>query len=79
MADYPQDYRAPMRMAFICCEIENAKEASQRDYREVAEYYEKAWTLYEENMVDGKTDVQMQQLENIMQQLYDGKWLVKEE
>ena len=30
-------------------------------------------------MVDGKTDVQMQQLENIMQQLYDGKWLVKEE
>lgn len=79
MADYPQDYRAPMRMAFICCEIENAKEASRRDYREVAEYYEKAWTLYEENMVDGKTDVQMQQLENIMQQLYDGKWLVKEE
>lgn len=79
MAEYPEDYRAPMRMAILECEVENGKDAALRDYGDVAEYYEKAAKLYEQDRVDGKTDPQMQQLEGIMRQLYDGKWLVKEE
>lgn len=71
----PEDYRPYMRLALLCAVEQEELPESQRDYREVAEYYEKATAYYQQAKVDGVSDSEMQTLESVMQQIINGGWL----
>ena len=64
-----------MRMALLCAAQENQLPENSRDYRETAEYYEKATAYYQQDKTDGVSDPEMQVLESTMQQIIDGGWL----
>lgn len=72
---YPRDYRVPMRQAFLEADIQAHKTNEERDYNLTAQYYNEAQTLYSENVKPGKSDPEMQQLEEIINQLRANKWI----
>lgn len=69
---YPEDYRAYKRRAFLEADIQQQKENRDRDYTQVRADYETALALYEE--AGGSGDTEMQMLENLIQDLRDGGW-----
>lgn len=75
LEEAPTDYRPYMRMALLCAAQENQLPENSRDYRETAEYYEKATAYYQQAKTDGVSDPEMQVLESTMQQIIDGGWL----
>lgn len=77
--EYPDDYRIYMRLALICCSVEGMKEQEDRDYTEAERYYEMAEQFYEKNRNSGESDEVMQNLEDVMEQLYRKGWLEKED
>lgn len=70
---YPQDYRAYKRLAFLEADKQQKKENEERDYTRMKELYDKSVSLYQESRTEGDTEIQM--LENMMQDLVDGGWL----
>ncbi len=70
---YPQDYRAYKRLAFLEADKQQKKENEERDYVRMKELYDEAVSLYQESKIEGDTEMQM--LENMMQELADGGWL----
>jgi len=76
MADlFPNDYRVPMRQAFLEADRQSVIENERRDYGMVAQYYEDAARLYAENLKSGDADSQMRQLESIIEQLKSNNWI----
>lgn len=76
MADFfPNDYRVPMRKAFLEAEIQSRIENEYRDYSRTLYYYENAAALYEEHVRPGDADPEMQQLSMIIEQLHAHGWL----
>ncbi len=73
--NYPDDYRVAMQQAFLETDIQSQLENEKRDYSKTLEYYNKARELYMKNVKPGETDAQMQQLDVIIQQLKDNKWI----
>lgn len=63
------------RYAFLEIAVQEQKTELERSYQSFLVYYEKAKTLYEEQMAEYQTDSEMQLLENAHQQLRDGNWL----
>lgn len=59
--DYPNDYRPPMRLAYLYADWENEKEG-QKDYAKMLAYYNKALPLYEIAQASGAEDSEMIQL-----------------
>lgn len=75
--DYPQDYQVFMQLAFLSCAEEGEKKEEERDYTETEKYYKKAVNLYEKKKSSGETDLNMENLELTMSQLYEKGWLEK--
>ena len=71
LADYPERYETYKRLAFLEADIQQGKANGERSYIAMRDYYEKACELYSEQP---QTDMEMQQLANMMQELYDGNW-----
>lgn len=74
---YPDDYRVYMRLALLYCEMEGLKNENDRNYSEAERRYEQAETYYEKARNSGASDADMQNLEDIMEQLYSKGWLVR--
>lgn len=72
---FPDDYRVPMRQAFLETDIQGHTDNEKRDYLLTVEFYDEAKALYAENVNPGEADPEMQQLEAIIQQLRDEKWI----
>jgi hypothetical protein len=76
MADlFPADYRVPMRQAYLEAERQSKIKNESRDYSLVKRYYDSAAKLYKSNVKPGESDPEMQQLDSIIQQLRDNKWI----
>lgn len=72
---FPDDYRVPMRRAFIEAERQSYIENEQRSYSAVKAYYEAAEELYRKNIKPGTSDPEMQQLEQLIGQLKINNWI----
>lgn len=72
---FPNDYRVPMRQAFLEADIQSHSDNEDRDYYLTSVYYNEAEVLYVENIKPGETDPEMQQLEEIIRQLKDNNWI----
>lgn len=72
---YPDNYKIYMKLALIYCDMESEKANDDRSYVMVKDYYTRAQTLYAPEKNKGISDSEMQNLENIMEQLYEQKWL----
>ncbi|MCM1124573.1 MAG: protein kinase [Eubacterium sp.] len=68
--NYPQRYEIYKRFAILEADKQQMKDNEERDYKQMAAYYEKAKELY-----SGKEqDMEMEMLEQMMQDLEDGGW-----
>ncbi len=74
-AQYPNDYRIPMRQAFYEMDIQAAAEENSRDYAKAKGYYKEAETLYEKERNTGNSDEEMQNLESLINTLHNAGWL----
>lgn len=70
---YPGDYRAFKRLAFLEADKQQKKRNESREYRKMKAYYDKASELYDSSGEDGDTEMQM--LGRMMEELRDGGWL----
>lgn len=71
---FPNDYRVPMRMAFLEAERQSTFNSEYRDYTLTRYYYEKALALYLDGLRPGHADAEMQQLSLIVEQLQASGW-----
>lgn len=72
--DYPNDYRVPMRLAYLYADKQAQLDNENRDYTDTRQSYEKAKALYEAAAKDGKTDPELLMLEDMLNQLAQGGW-----
>lgn len=72
---YPDNYKVPMKQAFLEVTLQAEKPQTDRDYSGFAAYYELAQGLYSTVKRDGWSDAEMQVLENARQELIDGHWI----
>jgi len=72
---FPDDYRVPMRQAFLEADIQSNIENENRDYSMTKQYYERAVELYNKNVRPGESDPEMQQLDLLIEQLRANKWI----
>lgn len=72
---YPDDYRVYMRLALLYCSVEGQKPEKERNYSLVEENYGLAQQYYQKALNSGSSDENMQDLEDIMNQLYEKGWL----
>lgn len=72
---FPNDYRVYMRGAFLEADRQSETDNLSRDYSLTKEYYDKATELYQQNVKPGEQDYEMQQLESLIQQLRNNKWI----
>lgn len=72
---FPNDYRVPMRQAYLEADRQSQIKNELRDYSLVKEYYELAAELYEKNMGSGGSDPEMQQLDELISTLRLHGWI----
>lgn len=72
---YPDNYKVPMKRAFLEGQLQSEKSLEDRDYSGFVTYYELAQELYSTVKRDGWSDSEMQVLENAYQELVDGHWI----
>lgn len=72
---YPEDYRVYMRLAFLYADEQLLIQNENRNYSKVKEYYDKAEKLYEKSSKNGKSDPEMQKLNNMILDLKNKDWL----
>ena len=76
MADYfPNDYRVPMRQAYLEADRQSQIENEKRDYTLSKIYYEAAVVMYNDNVKPGESDPEMQQLGILIEQLRANNWI----
>ena len=75
LKDYPYDYRVDMRLAFLYADWQSHKDISERDYSDVAAYYESAADKYKQAKANGRDDADMKILENLVAQIRQAGWL----
>jgi len=76
MADFfPNDYRVPMRRAFLEADRQSRIANEYRDYELTSQYYESAVMLYAANVRPGVSDPEMQQLRSLIEQLRANNWI----
>jgi serine/threonine-protein kinase len=75
MADlFPNDYRVPMRRAFLEAEIQSKVNNEDRDYALTKYFYDSAADMYNENIKPGESDPEMLRLNDLIEQLKTNKW-----
>ena len=72
---FPEDYRVPMRQAFLEAGRQSGIENESRDYALMKKYYDHATRLYNQGAGQGEYDPEMQQLESLINQLITHGWL----
>jgi serine/threonine-protein kinase len=72
---FPNDYRVPMRQAFLEADRQSRIENESRDYEQAKYFYDSATKLYNENIRPGDADPEMQQLDMLIEQLRVNKWI----
>ena len=72
---FPNDYRIPMRQAFLEADRQSRLENEERDYAQTELYFIKAKELYRANIRPGQSDPEMQQLELLIEQLRQHGWI----
>ena len=76
MADiFPNDFRVPMRQAYLEAERQSKIENESRDYALTKHYYDAAAKLYTDNVRPGESDPEMQQLELLIDRLRVNGWI----
>lgn len=76
MADlFPDDYRVPMRKAYLEAEIQSHVANEERDYTLTKQYFDYAYEMYIQNAKPGEADPEMRQLELIIEQLRANMWI----
>ena len=76
MADlFPNDFRVPMRQAYLEADRQSKIANESRDYAATKQYYDNAVRLYNENNRPGESDPEMQQLEILIEQLRANRWI----
>ncbi len=71
---YSGNYNTTKRLAFLELEIQDKKSENNRNYEKFCEYYERVKEEYDEQ-AKGKSDPEMQLLDQNYQMLIDGKWI----
>ena len=72
---YPDEYRVPLRQAFMEIELQAGYNKEKRDYTMADKYYREAEKLYDKYRNSGDSDDEMLDLEEIMQELKEKGWL----
>jgi len=72
---FPNDYRVPMRQAYLEADRQTIIENINRNYALTKQYYDTAIRLYNENVKPGESDPEMQQLAYLIEQLRANKWI----
>ena len=72
---YPDNYKVPMKRAFLEVTLQAEKPQADRDYSGFVTCYELAQEIYSNVKRDGWSDPEMQVLENAYQELVDGHWI----
>lgn len=72
---FPDDYRVPMRQAFLEADRQSKIDVNLRDYSLTQQKYERALELYNQHVKPGESDPEMQQLESLINELREMKWL----
>lgn len=72
---YPDNYKVPMKQAFLEVTLQSEKPQADRDYGSFVIYYELAQEMYSAVKRDGWSDTEMQVLENAYQELVNGHWI----
>lgn len=73
--DYPQDYRVPMRLAYLYADVQAARPNLSRDYAGTKQAYLRAMELYQANAAPGESDPEMLMLDSMISQLRQGGWI----
>lgn len=72
---FPNDFRVPMRQAYLEADRQAKIKNENRDYTLTKQYYDSAVKLYNENVRPGESDPEMQQLDLLIEQLRNNKWI----
>ena len=72
---FPNDYRVPMRQAFLEADRQSAISSEDRDYSPTKHYYDSAVELYGTSNRPGGSDPEMQQLDLLIEQLRENNWI----
>jgi serine/threonine protein kinase len=72
---FPNDFRVPMRQAYLEADRQSKIANENRDYALTIKYYDNAVMLYKENIRLGEPDPEMQQLDLLIEQLRANKWI----
>jgi serine/threonine-protein kinase len=72
---FPNDYRVPMRQAFLEADKQARLANEDRDYAKTMEFFNTAERLYQDNIRPGYSDPEMQQLELLINQLRQHGWI----
>ena len=72
---FPNEYRVPMRRAYLEADRQSKIANEDRDYAPTKEYYDAATALYRENVRPGESDPEMQQLDLLIEQLRSNGWI----
>jgi serine/threonine-protein kinase len=72
---FPNDYRVPMRKAYLEADKQSNIVNENRNYTITKQYYDDAVLLYQSSLKPGDTDPQMQQLEVLIEQLRANNWI----
>jgi len=72
---FPNDFRVPMRQAYLEADRQSKIANENRDYMLTKQYYDNATYLYQESLRPGESDPEMQQLDRLIEQLRENKWI----
>ena len=75
---FGEQYNTYKRLAFMEAGAQMLLENEERSFTQFAEYYEKAVALYEEQLSNNQTDLEMISLEDLYKQAVDGGWIAEE-
>lgn len=73
--DFPDNYRVPMRQAFLEADRQSMAPTDERDYSAAEKYFESAQEMYKNSVKPGESDPEMQRLEGLISELRDNGWL----
>ena len=75
LALYGENYNTYKRLAFMEASRQLEMPNESRDYSLFADYYQKSVQLYQEQLSNNKTDLEMTTLTNLYQQAVSGGWI----
>ena len=74
---FGEDYRTYKRLAFMEAGAQVQRPGDDRDFAAFAEYYQKALSLYEEQLSGNQTDLEMSFLTELYRQAVEGGWITE--